>query len=262
MINIAMSKYILIGGAVLALAANEGWLTHIEAGHRLRSAGHYREALRGYQETLQRAERLGSDQKAIGTARNGIGVVLLPLHEFRRAEMQLRQSFAAFEAAEPGKPESARVLLNLVTALCHQHCLEEADEANRRATAILENSFGPHHPDVAASLVNRGELYLQMSRCSEAASACNGGRRLLGSWLTAEHPVLLASVHNLGTAQLCLDNFGEAHELIGTALQLRQVVLPSGHPDIAIPVHPPSRLTGLGFELRTKLPCRGKGDQT
>jgi len=235
MIEHGMPTHLLLGSivAVLAFVGDDAWLTDLQNGHLHYSQGRFREAQASYRKAVQKAEIPGSDQKAIATARNGLGMAYFSLQESRHAEAEFRRSLAAFEAADPGKPESARVLLNLATSLSHQRRIPEAEEAIRQATVLLERAFGPDHPDVALSLISRGKLLLQISQCREAAVLFERARNLAAPNSASDPVTSSAILHNLGIARLCLGDYVEARHLIGLALDRRELTLPSGHPGIA-----------------------------
>ena len=76
--------------AIFAFGVDDAWLYHLEEGHRLRNQGRYLDAVGSYRRALQEAESLGSDQKAIATARNSLGVAYLLLQKSRLAEAEFR----------------------------------------------------------------------------------------------------------------------------------------------------------------------------
>jgi tetratricopeptide (TPR) repeat protein len=166
--------------------------------------------------------------------RNNIGMTWLGLRDFHQAERQLRLALNQLEAVAPGRPDSAKVLLNLVTALRNRKHFGQAEEASTRATAILESAFGENHPIVALALNSRAEILLQTSRCQESAALLE---RALITWESAygrEDPFTATLLNNLGTARACLGDDASAERWLALALQVRERVLPPGHPYIAL----------------------------
>ena len=68
---------------------------------------------------------------------------------------------------------------------------------DRRALTIWEKTWGPDHPNVAASLNNLAELYHAQGRYTEAQTLY---RLALGIWektLGPEHPNVTACLNNI-----------------------------------------------------------------
>lgn len=63
----------------------------------------------------------------------------------------------------------SRNLSNLAQLLSETERIAEAEPLMKRALAIDEQSFGPHHPDVATRLGNLAALLQDTNRPSEAS---------------------------------------------------------------------------------------------
>ena len=75
--------------------------------------------------------------------------------------------------------------------------MQKAEPLHQRALAIMEKSLGPKHPDVAASLNNLANLYLNLGDYAKAEPL---QQRALAIWeksLGPEHPNVAGSFHNL-----------------------------------------------------------------
>ncbi len=138
----------------------------------------------------------------------------------------------------------AGLLASLGNALIGEGQYAEGRTRTERALALREQTMGPDHPDVAASLNDMAIMYL---RTSEPDKALANYERALAIWQNAlgpEHPDVAICLLNLGNALEALHRYPEARTANERALEIWQQALGPEHPNVG------AALTNLGNKFR------------
>lgn len=165
-----------------------------------------------YGRALESLETInGLDHPDVANVLNNLAALHQVRGEYRQAEALSRRSVSILEDIFENKRAliaeldadtitalkqiHQQSLTHLATALRSQARYGEAEPLYRRALAIAEDTFGPHHPEAASSLDNLGALYKYWGRYEEAEPLLPAGalhhRASLGSGSPAAFADLL-----------------------------------------------------------------------
>jgi len=101
----------------------------------------------------------------------------------------------------------------------------DAEPLFRQATEIWRKSLGEDHPDYAASLNNRAELYRSMGRYSDAEPLFRQATEIWRKSLGGDHPNYATSLNNLALVYDSMGRYSEAEPLFRQATEIRRKVL-------------------------------------
>ena len=118
-------------------------------------------------------------------------------------------------------------------SLLNQRRYEQSAIIERRALAIAEAAFGPHHPNVATSLNGLGKAALYQSRLSEAEPLLSRALAIREGGLEQDPLAVAETLNNLALAYLARSQRAEAEVLMKRALAIREKSLGGDHPDVA-----------------------------
>jgi tetratricopeptide (TPR) repeat protein len=96
-----------------------------------------------------------------------------------------------------------------------------------------ERALGPDHPQVAAILINIGNLYLRQGKYAEALDQYERSLAIYRAVFGDDHPDLFGAHYSKGHALLYQARYGEALESYGRALALREAALGPDNPNLA-----------------------------
>jgi tetratricopeptide (TPR) repeat protein len=99
-----------------------------------------------------------------------------------------------------------------VAKLSKQGKYTEANEIAEKALEVAENTFGPDHPNTAASLNNLAELYRVQGRYAEAEPLYKRALPIYVKALGADHPTVAKVLGNLLQMKKQMGNKPEASE--------------------------------------------------
>ncbi|MFX0199094.1 MAG: tetratricopeptide repeat protein [Candidatus Hodarchaeota archaeon] len=119
--------------------------------------------------------------------------------------------------------------------LYQQGRYSEAVAMAREALKAAENTFGPNHPNMAASLNNLAFLQQAQGKYAEAEPLFKRALKIYEKALGPEHPrhILVAtSLNNLAGLYQAQGKYVEAEPLYRQALKIREKVLGKDHPDV------------------------------
>ncbi|MDP6779459.1 MAG: CHAT domain-containing protein, partial [Candidatus Latescibacteria bacterium] len=100
--------------------------------------------------------------------------------------------------------------------------------------ASREKALGPAHPDVAQSLGNLAQLYLDLGQYPKAESLVKRSLAIGEKALGPDHPDVALSLSNLGAAYSGQGRFTQAEPLLKRALAIGEKVLGPDHVDVAL----------------------------
>ena len=117
----------------------------------------------------------------------------------------------------------------------------EAVPLAQQALAIREKALGPDHPDVAASLNNLADLYLQQGRYADAVPLAQRSLAVRVKALGPERREVAASLGTLALLYKLQGRYVDAGPLYKRSLAIYEKALGPDHPDVA------RTLTNLAF---------------
>jgi CHAT domain-containing protein/tetratricopeptide (TPR) repeat protein len=130
-------------------------------------------------------------------------------------------------------PDYGNALYNLGLVYAAQGKHEQAEEAYKRALAIMEKAFGPDDPRVASTLDNLSIVYEAVGRYSDAEGLSK--RALAVREKTAsQNPLPLArNLNNLAIVYGAQGKYGEAEKLHKRALTIKEKAVGADKPTVA-----------------------------
>ncbi len=178
---------------------------------------------------------------------NGLGITLLHLARFDKAEPLMRRALEIDEASfGPDHSTVATALNNLAGLLQATNRLEEAEPRMRRALEIDEASFGPKHPEVARDLNNLAQLLQATNRMEEAEPLMRRALEIDEAAFGPDHPKVAIRLNNLAALLQATNRMEKAEPLMRRALEIDEAAFGPDHPKVAI------RLNNLAALLQAK----------
>ena len=132
---------------------------------------------------------------------------------------------------------------NQVIQLYQAARYHEAIPLAKNALEITEKTFGPKHPNTAASLSNLAAGYQAIGQYDKAEPLYQRALAILETILGPEHPGTATSVNNLGALYRAGGQYDQALPLYQRALAIREKVLGPEHPNTA------SSVNNLGAQI-------------
>jgi tetratricopeptide (TPR) repeat protein len=140
---------------------------------------------------------------------------------------------AAADAVGITEPTS-RLMNHLGQLLQAKGLFSEAEPLMRRSLDIGEASFGPEHPNVAASLNNLAQLLKATNRLDEAEPLMRRTLAIAEISFGPEHPNVATSLNNLALLLKNTNRLDEAEPLMRRALAIDEASFGPEHPNVAI----------------------------
>ncbi len=128
---------------------------------------------------------------------------------------------------------TARLCSNLAVLLLGKSLYREAEPLMRRALQIDEDSFGPHHPNVARDLNNLAQLLKTTNRLSEAEPLMRRALKIGEETVGPHHPSVATRLSNLALLLKATNRLFEAEPLMRRALKIDEDSLGTQHPSVA-----------------------------
>lgn len=145
----------------------------------------------------------------------------------------LEQGSARIEKDLQGQPDTQADLYKVIGNVfirmgAHDRALQELE----RALALREARFGPGHPAVADILADLGHAHARNGNFDEAARWHRQALAIREAQFGRAHGAVAASMTSLGEALIYSDR-AESERLLRDALDLRQEIYGSEHPNVA-----------------------------
>lgn len=161
------------------------------------------------------ADPIGRHGRAFGS-RPGVGANLTAREIIDRGAARLKDSFHT-------DPNIRALLLDKIgTVYLSLGLFNEADPLVRESLSLREKSFGPTHPNVAASLQTLGMLQLYRQEFDQAQATMQRALDIRVREFGDDHPLVSDTLLDLGVVMLVEDNMLEAQELMQRSLAIRQ----------------------------------------
>jgi tetratricopeptide (TPR) repeat protein len=109
-----------------------------------------------------------------------------------------------------------------------------AEILQKRSVTIREKALGPEHPDVARSLNNLANVYLDQGRYQEAEALYTRALGIREKALGPDHSDAAACLDGLAVLHREQGRYAEAERLQRRALALKEKALGPDHPDVAL----------------------------
>jgi tetratricopeptide (TPR) repeat protein len=141
----------------------------------------------------------------------------------------------AGRADKAGIPDLTARLMNQVALLFNAKTrYAEAERLMRPALAIIEASYGPDHPSVAATLNNLARLLQDTDRLAEAEPLMRRALAITEASYGPDHPSVADTLNNLAGLLYDTSRRTEAEPLYRRALEITESNYGSDHPRVAI----------------------------
>jgi tetratricopeptide (TPR) repeat protein len=138
-------------------------------------------------------------------------------------------------ADEAGIATPTARLMNQGAQLLHEKALHaEAELLMRRALAIIEQTCGAEHPDVATLLNNLAVLLKDTNRLAEAEPLMRRALVIDEQSFGADHPTFAIDLNNLAQLLQVTNRLIEAEPLIRRALAIYELSFGDDHPEVAV----------------------------
>jgi len=135
-------------------------------------------------------------------------------------------------------PEVTASLLGNVALYLHKRAeFSEAKELYEKALAIVENTFGPDHPDVARLANNLGNVLADVGDLEGAKKLYERALRIDEKVYDTDHPNVATDVNNLGTILHDIGDLMGAKKLYERALKIDEAAYGPKHPSVAVRVN-------------------------
>lgn len=171
----------------------------------------------------------------------------------------LRRALAVEEKRAGPEADIARILNNLAVLLQETKRPREAELLLRRALAIDEQIFGPHHPTVANDLNNLGVLLRATDRSRDAEPLLRRALAIDEEHSGPEHPDVARDLNNLARVLQETNRLNEAEPLMRRMVEIYlRFSRTTGHPHPNLPAinNYPTLLAAMGQspdEIRARL---------
>jgi tetratricopeptide (TPR) repeat protein len=136
------------------------------------------------------------------------------------------------DAAGIAEP-TARLMNHLGMLFRAKSLHAQAEPLRRRALAIAEASFGPHHPTTAIGLTNLAELLRATNRLAEAEPLMCRALAISEASFGPDHPTVAICLNNLAELLQGTNRLAEAEPLYRRALMIGERSFGPDHPTVA-----------------------------
>lgn len=175
------------------------------------------------------AERFGRQSEAVGADLNNLAVLRRSMGDAESALRLLEEAVAI--AATPA--EKAGRLNNRGAVLRDLGRLEEAVATYEEALALMRDSLGDGHPEVATSIGLLASALADLGRLEEARALHEESIHRLRATLGDSHPSTASALHSLAIVLQRLGDMEQARSLLEHSLELkRHVYGTEAHPAV------------------------------
>ncbi|MEO0423321.1 MAG: serine/threonine-protein kinase [Pseudomonadota bacterium] len=199
-----------------------------QRGAMMRALGKAAEAKALHQEALDiQLERLDPSHEFVARTRSDLARALTDLEQYEEARGQYMEALAVRKTAF-GETHTltAATYFNLGDLLVQMGALADAEAAYGSATEIDREALGPTHPNVGMHLTRLASVVYLRGDLAQAHSLYGQALAVLPEELVFRSSTLLG----YGKVLRDLGQTAEARRYLEEALQIRQAVVPDGHP--------------------------------
>lgn len=197
--------------------------------------GQYSRAITSASQAVRVAEStFGAEHPNVGTALNGLALMLASQGQYEQVEALYRRALAIYEKAFGANHANvATVLSNLADLYKTQGRFAEAEPLYQRALAIYETTLGAGHPNVAQVLTNIAGVHFGKGQYAQAVELSRRALAIQEKALGAENPVIAISLNNLAYLHMAQAQFAQAEPLLRRALAIYEKAQGPNHPGVA-----------------------------
>jgi tetratricopeptide (TPR) repeat protein len=208
-----------------------------ELGRVLYDRGRYDEADATLQRALTMQEQLlGPEHEDVSRTLTHMGESCIAQGNYRRAKGLLKRAVAIAElhVVPDQLPDQLCAALGSLCAVYNRLKDHElAQDMAERQLALQEQFRGPHHPNVAASLINVATSLVGQGKSSEAQPMLERALAIRERVHGPHHPEVATCLNNLGSLYLDQQDHRRAKAAFERALAIREHVLGPQHLDVA-----------------------------
>ena len=185
--------------------------------------GHYQDALRLRQRTLELREAAGDEDLAVTRAANQLAVTLEAMGDLEGAERQyLRAEALLRRIYGDDHPELAFILINIANLQYRNGREREAVQTASVAREILVRGMGKNHRSHVVVAMNLSAMKWALDDFEGARADGREGLDIAERTLGTEHPQYASFMTNVAEFELYWLNFDEAVRLLTRALAIRE----------------------------------------
>lgn len=227
----------LVCAAPAALAQQEKephWQQLTDQALKLKSAGHYKEALPIAEQALQEAEASNHDDAMFAVTLTCLGQIDVWFNQYEKAEaLELRALGIAEKAVGTADPALTPYLNSLATAFNAEGKLTDAERMMVRVVRIDEKALKPDDPDLAGDLNNLGAIYYQQGKYDKAQPLFERALKI-DEKAAPESAQVALDLSSLGLLFDHQAKFKQAEPLLRRALALDEKAKGGDDPDVAM----------------------------
>jgi tetratricopeptide (TPR) repeat protein len=208
-----------------------------DLGRVLYERGRYDEADATLQRALTMQEQLlGPEHEDVSETLTQMGASCIKQGNLRRAKGLLKRAVAIGELhVVPNRlPDQLCFALSSLCGVYNNlRDYELAQDMAERQLALYEQFLGPHHPNVAAALLNVGISLKGQGKLSEAQSILERALAIRERVHGPHHPEVATCLNNLGSLHLAQQDHRRAKAALERALAIREHVFGPQHLNVA-----------------------------
>lgn len=159
-----------------------------------------------------------------------MGTIYSKKRDIDRALTYYHKALEKFQSFNTPEVQLALLYSNIGVAYDDKSQLEEAEKYNKKALDIRIKYWGKDHPVTAISLHNLGMVYIKKADYELAEQYLQDA---LTIWQNDTTEDVASALNNLGLLNYYKGNYHLAQRYFGRSLELRQIIYPPKHPDIA-----------------------------
>jgi len=192
------------------------------------------EGLRWAELATAKIRRLGTGDDAVGAELESVkGAIHASRGEFVLAQQAFGRSEKLWERVDGlASARGASTLDSLGHMAARQKHADEAEVYYRRALGVREEVLGPHHPDLALSLLALGNLYDDLGDPERATATFVQALELQEASLGADHPDVAVTHNSLGVSAMQQEDWPRARSRLQRAIEIFEQGPPE-HPRLA-----------------------------
>ena len=201
-----------------------------------RYCGRFDEELRLYEDALRvTIAAQGDECLSACTIYHNMGGILFSKGDFAAAkpygERAWELSQRLLGETDPRTMADAAAYAEILDGL-GRYC--ESEAIYRRALAVFEESFGPVHYEVAATLHNLGAVLVAQGNYKEAEENYRRALSIKERLLGADSPYVALTCSNLGSLLTVLGRRSESVPLLVSAIAILETRLTRAHPQLVL----------------------------
>lgn len=209
------------------------WETYLEGGVKARKEGRYLEAEKMIKESLEEAEKFGTDSSRYAASLNELAELDRIRGQYSEAEPLYRKALAIRQRSLGMEdPDLAQSLNDLALLLEDKGKYLEAEPLLRQALEIWKKKPGEESPQVAQGLNNLARDLFERGKYAESDQLARRSLEIREKVLGPDNPDVAQSLVTLGRLYFKTGKFSEAKKTLLRSLDIRERALGLEHPDL------------------------------